>query len=69
MALWHADNRRAGPRDDRGAARGGAYGRGAFEEGFEVADLREGAEAISELWSRVSDEPLPPFHDFRMRPL
>ncbi|WP_328641862.1 DUF5107 domain-containing protein [Streptomyces canus] len=42
--------------------------RAVFEEGFEVADLREGAEAISDLWSRVSDEPLPPFHDFRMRP-
>ncbi|MDQ0906472.1 hypothetical protein QFZ22_002457 [Streptomyces canus] len=42
--------------------------RAVFEEGFEVADLREGAEAISELWSRLSDEPLPPFHDFRMRP-
>ena len=42
--------------------------RAVFEEGFEVADLREGAEAIGELWSRVGDEPLPPFHDFRMRP-
>ncbi|MEX1656387.1 DUF5107 domain-containing protein [Streptomyces pseudovenezuelae] len=38
-----------------------------FEEGFEVADLREGAEAIGDLWSRISDEPLPPHHDFRMR--
>ncbi|MFJ4206342.1 DUF5107 domain-containing protein [Streptomyces sviceus] len=44
--------------------------RAVFEEGFEVADLREGAEAIGELWSRVSspDEPLPPHYDFRMRP-
>lgn len=42
--------------------------RAVFEEGFEVADLREGAEAISELWGRLSDEPLPPHHDFRMRP-
>lgn len=42
--------------------------RAVFEEGFEVADLREGAEAIGDLWSRISDEPLPPHHDFRMRP-
>jgi tetratricopeptide (TPR) repeat protein len=42
--------------------------RAVFDEGFEVADLREGAEAIGELWSRVCDEPLPPHYDFRMRP-
>ncbi|MGK3942137.1 DUF5107 domain-containing protein [Streptomyces caeruleatus] len=41
--------------------------RAVFEEGFEVADLREGAEAIGDLWSRISDEPLPPHHDFRMQ--
>ncbi|EFH28989.1 conserved hypothetical protein [Streptomyces sviceus ATCC 29083] len=44
--------------------------RAVFEEGFEVADLREGAEAIGDLWSRISspDEPLPAHYDFRMRP-
>jgi tetratricopeptide (TPR) repeat protein len=39
-----------------------------FRAGFEVADLREGAEAIGRLWSRLTDEPLPPHYDFRMRP-
>ncbi|GAA3026599.1 DUF5107 domain-containing protein [Streptomyces glomeratus] len=42
--------------------------RAVFEEGFEVADLREGAETISELWARLTDEPLPARYDFRMRP-
>jgi hypothetical protein len=42
--------------------------RAVFEAGFEVADLREGAEAIGRLWSRISDEPLPARYDFRMRP-
>ncbi|MDN3021922.1 DUF5107 domain-containing protein [Streptomyces sp. S.PB5] len=41
--------------------------RAVFEEGFEVADLREGAEAVGRLWARVSDEPLPARYDFRMR--
>nr|WP_206328011.1 DUF5107 domain-containing protein [Streptomyces sp. S3(2020)] len=44
-----------------------AEARAVFEEGFEVADLREGAEAVGRLWERVSDEPLPDRHDFRMR--
>ncbi len=39
-----------------------------FDEGFEVADLREGAESIGRLWSRLTDEPLPARYDFRMRP-
>ncbi|MFE2424465.1 DUF5107 domain-containing protein [Streptomyces hokutonensis] len=39
-----------------------------FADGFEVADLREGAESIGRLWARLTDEPLPPRHDFRMRP-
>ncbi|WP_221358223.1 DUF5107 domain-containing protein [Streptomyces beigongshangae] len=47
---------------DRDAARA------VFDAGFEVADLREGAEAIGELWSRICDEPLPEHYDFRMRP-
>ncbi|KUM98656.1 hypothetical protein AQI88_02740 [Streptomyces cellostaticus] len=45
-----------------------AEARAVFEEGFEVADLREGAEAISRLWARLTDEPLPARYDFRMRP-
>ncbi|WP_030936893.1 DUF5107 domain-containing protein [Streptomyces sp. NRRL S-646] len=39
-----------------------------FRVGFEAADLREGAEAIGRLWSRLTDEPLPAHYDFRMRP-
>jgi len=42
--------------------------RAVFDAGFEVADLREGAEAIDRLWSRLADEPLPARYDFRMRP-
>ncbi|MGX1134348.1 tetratricopeptide (TPR) repeat protein [Streptomyces glaucescens] len=42
--------------------------RAVFDAGFEVADLREGAEAIGVLWARLSDEPLPARYDFRMRP-
>jgi tetratricopeptide (TPR) repeat protein len=38
-----------------------------FGDGFEVADLREGAESIGRLWSRLTDEPLPTRYDFRMR--
>ncbi|MDV9178636.1 DUF5107 domain-containing protein, partial [Streptomyces sp. W16] len=39
-----------------------------FADGFEVADLREGAESIGRLWARLTDEPLPTRYDFRMRP-
>jgi tetratricopeptide (TPR) repeat protein len=42
--------------------------RAVFDAGFEVADLREGAEAIGLLWARLSDRPLPARYDFRMRP-
>ncbi|MFJ6071826.1 DUF5107 domain-containing protein [Streptomyces sp. NPDC093065] len=42
--------------------------RAVFDEGFEVADLREGAESIGLLWARLDDAPLPARHDFRMRP-
>ncbi|MFJ6081037.1 DUF5107 domain-containing protein [Streptomyces sp. NPDC092369] len=42
--------------------------RAVFDTGFEVADLREGAEAIGRLWARVAEEPLPDRYDFRMRP-
>ncbi|MFD5026460.1 hypothetical protein [Streptomyces sp. NPDC058373] len=33
-----------------------------------MADLREGDEVLSETWARLSGEPLPTAHDFRMRP-
>lgn len=40
-----------------------------FEEGFEVADLREGAEVLGETWQRVAPgEPVPARYAFRMRP-
>lgn len=39
-----------------------------FDAGFEVADLREGAAILGELWAAVSDEPLPAAYDFRMSP-
>ncbi|MFD5461120.1 DUF5107 domain-containing protein, partial [Streptomyces olivaceus] len=42
--------------------------RALFDEGFEVADLREGDESIGLLWARLDDAPLPARHDFRMRP-
>ncbi|MFJ6738593.1 DUF5107 domain-containing protein [Streptomyces sp. NPDC091279] len=42
--------------------------RAVFDEGFEVADLREGAEILGRLWSHADDGPLPARYDFRMRP-
>ncbi|MEV5550362.1 DUF5107 domain-containing protein [Streptomyces sp. NPDC052309] len=42
--------------------------RAVFGDGFEVADLREGEEAIGRLWGRLGPEPLPARLDFRMRP-
>lgn len=45
-----------------------AGARSVFDEGFDVADLREGAEILGETWSRLTDEPLPARYDFRMRP-
>ncbi|MFI1398293.1 DUF5107 domain-containing protein [Streptomyces sp. NPDC020681] len=42
--------------------------RAIFDAGFEVADLREGAEILGEVWSRLTDEPLPDAYDYRMRP-
>ncbi|MER7786311.1 DUF5107 domain-containing protein [Streptomyces albidoflavus] len=39
-----------------------------FARGFEVADLREGDEVLSETWAQLSDEPLAAAYDFRMRP-
>ncbi|MFB9558539.1 DUF5107 domain-containing protein [Streptomyces roseoviridis] len=49
-----------------------AEARAVFDTGFEVADLREGAEELGELWARLTDghtdEPLPDAYEFRMRP-
>lgn len=45
-----------------------AAARAVFDEGFEVADLREGAEILDEVWSALSDEPLPDAYNYRMRP-
>ncbi|MER6074136.1 DUF5107 domain-containing protein [Streptomyces sp. NPDC001817] len=45
-----------------------ADARAVFDAGFEVADLREGEETLGRLWARLTDEPLPARHDFRMRP-
>ncbi|MFJ8805846.1 DUF5107 domain-containing protein [Streptomyces sp. NPDC102490] len=42
--------------------------RAVFDEGFEVADLREGADSIGVLWARLDDAPLPARYDFRMWP-
>jgi tetratricopeptide (TPR) repeat protein len=42
--------------------------RAVFDAGFEVADLREGAEILGEVWSQLTDEPLPDAYDYRMRP-
>ncbi|MBD0711996.1 MULTISPECIES: DUF5107 domain-containing protein [unclassified Streptomyces] len=42
--------------------------RAVFDAGFEVADLREGAEILGEVWSRLTEEPLPYAYEFRMRP-
>ncbi|NUK09426.1 DUF5107 domain-containing protein [Streptomyces lunaelactis] len=45
-----------------------AEARAVFDAGFEVADLREGAEILGEVWSALTDEPLPDVYDYRMRP-
>ncbi|MFI8519662.1 DUF5107 domain-containing protein [Streptomyces sp. NPDC085481] len=46
----------------------GGEARAVFDAGFEVADLREGAEVLGEVWARITDEPLPDAYEFRMRP-
>ncbi|WP_316744029.1 DUF5107 domain-containing protein [Streptomyces sp. MK7] len=45
-----------------------AEARAVFDEGFEVADLREGDERLGRLWDRIGGEELPQAYDFRMRP-
>ncbi|MFF8942908.1 DUF5107 domain-containing protein [Streptomyces sp. NPDC014864] len=42
--------------------------RAVFDEGFEVADLREGDERIGRVWERAGGGDLPERYDFRMRP-
>nr|WP_145486308.1 MULTISPECIES: DUF5107 domain-containing protein [Streptomyces] len=42
--------------------------RAVFDTGFEIADLREGSQALDRVWARLTDEPLPARYDFRMRP-
>ncbi|MQS34823.1 DUF5107 domain-containing protein [Streptomyces katsurahamanus] len=42
--------------------------RAVFDAGFEAADLREGGQELTELWARLTDEPLPEAYDFRIRP-
>lgn len=42
--------------------------RAVFDEGFEVEDLREGEEALSDTWCALTTDPLPDRYDFRMRP-
>ncbi|MCM2410554.1 DUF5107 domain-containing protein [Streptomyces sp. RKAG290] len=45
-----------------------AAARALFDQGFEVADLREGAEVLDEVWAELTDEPLPDIYNYRMRP-
>lgn len=41
--------------------------RAVFDTGFEMADIREGSDALTETWQLVNgDEPLPAHYDFRM---
>ncbi|MER0449228.1 DUF5107 domain-containing protein [Streptomyces sp. Edi4] len=42
--------------------------RALFDAGFDVPDLREGAETLNDLWSRLTDDPLPDRYQYRMRP-
>ncbi|MFD5033320.1 DUF5107 domain-containing protein [Streptomyces sp. NPDC058405] len=42
--------------------------RAVFDAGFEVADLREGAETLGEVWAALTDDPLPDAYEYRMRP-
>ncbi|MDJ1132690.1 DUF5107 domain-containing protein [Streptomyces iconiensis] len=45
-----------------------AGARAVFDAGFEVEDLREGEEALSDTWHALTSDPLPDRYDFRMRP-
>ncbi|MGW4277980.1 DUF5107 domain-containing protein, partial [Streptomyces seoulensis] len=41
--------------------------RAVFDEGFEVADLREGDERLGQVWRLAGGGDLPARYDFRMR--
>ncbi|TXS57567.1 DUF5107 domain-containing protein [Streptomyces sp. t39] len=41
--------------------------RAVLDDGIEVADLREGAAVLGELWAEITDDPLPEMYDFRMQ--
>ncbi|GLF99824.1 DUF5107 domain-containing protein [Streptomyces yaizuensis] len=46
-----------------------ADARAVFDEGFEVADLQEGAaRELGTVWAALTDEPLPEEYDYRMNP-
>ncbi|MFB7914307.1 DUF5107 domain-containing protein [Streptomyces sp. NPDC056061] len=45
-----------------------AAARAVFDEGFEVADLREGSEVLDEVWAELTDEAIPDRYNYRMRP-
>ncbi|MDT0320197.1 DUF5107 domain-containing protein [Streptomyces millisiae] len=45
-----------------------ADARAVFDAGFEVADLREGDEILSDTWAAITEERLPERYEFRMRP-
>ncbi|MDT0442386.1 DUF5107 domain-containing protein [Streptomyces johnsoniae] len=45
-----------------------AAARAVFDAGFEVADLREGDECLSDTWAELTGDPLPERYEFRMRP-
>ncbi|MFF2848956.1 DUF5107 domain-containing protein [Streptomyces sp. NPDC058001] len=42
--------------------------RALFDTGFEVPDLREGAKTLTETWSHLTEDPLPPHYNFTMHP-
>ncbi|MFI6638058.1 DUF5107 domain-containing protein [Streptomyces sp. NPDC050504] len=45
-----------------------AEARAVYETGFEVADLREGAEVLREVWASITTDPLPERYEYAMRP-
>lgn len=44
-----------------------AEARAVYDAGFEVADLREGAEVLREVWTSITGDPLPERYEYRMR--
>ncbi|MFJ6792831.1 DUF5107 domain-containing protein [Streptomyces sp. NPDC091268] len=45
-----------------------AAARRVFEDGLDLPDLREGDETLADVWSTLTDRPLPARYEFRMRP-